>query len=181
MPELFLIFKKKAESGLENVVRWVAGPMVHVDIAPGRHGIMFTSYMFEQFSINKFTGYSPVSHSCLKLEITEDELNNVQKMLVGFVEKKIPYNYADVFQFMFTTNPEAVEDCESPENVQSLFCSQAMTIVLKHCLIENENLVAELKKLNSRLTTPNTLYNTLLPFAQVEDETLYSDDYLTSS
>jgi hypothetical protein len=181
MPEVFLIFKKKADTGLENVVKWVAGPMVHVDMAPGRHGIMFTSYMFEPFSINKFSGYSPKSHSCLKLTVNETELNNIQKMLVSFVEKKVPYNYTDVFQLMFTTDPGAVVDHEMPENVQSLFCSQAMTMVLKHCLIENENLVNELKKMNSRVTTPNILYDTLLPFAQVEDETLYSQEYLASA
>jgi hypothetical protein len=171
MPKIYLIFKKKPDTRLENLVRWIAGDMVHVDIAPGNHGVMFTCFMFEKFSINKCGGYSPDTHECLSMEVNDTELQNVQKSLISLVEKQIPYNYSDVFKLMFHTSLDA-SDYENLDNVDSLFCSQAVTLILRCGLTENENLLESLKLLNSRTTTPNILYQTLKPFC------VEANDYL---
>jgi hypothetical protein len=171
MPEIYLIFKKKPDTRLENFVQWIAGDMVHVDIAPGKHGVMFTCFMFEKFSINKCDGYSPLTHECLSLDVDESELKNIQSALIKLVEKQIPYNYSDVLQLMFHTDVQN-SDHESLDSADALFCSQAVTLVLKFNLTENKQLIQSLNLLNSRTTTSNILYNAIKPFCKEANDYL---------
>jgi len=172
MPNLFLVFKKSAENKLETIVRWCAGPMVHCDIVTGDSRIMFTSYMFENFSVNKVEGYSASTHACLSLQVSQEEHDDAQSMLLRLVERKVPYNYTDVFRLIMPLSAPT-PDVESEEKVEQLFCSQALTLVLKMSLRAEHPLHEAVGRLNSRTTTPTILFDVVKPFCE-EAETFFS-------
>jgi len=167
MPCLFVVFKKAVETQVESVVRWFAGPMIHVDIVPGDDRLAYTSYMFETFSVNPVQGYSTDTHVCLNLQVTQEEHDAVREMLARFVHKGIQYNYNDVFRCMLP-GPTAFDaaDVQHEHEVKTLYCSQAVLLVLRSCLDPSKDLVSKLATMNSRFTTPNMLYNALQAHAE---------------
>jgi hypothetical protein len=172
MPSIFIIFKKKPENNIENFVSWCAGPMVHCDIVPGDKRIMFTSYMFERFSMNQPNGYSQNTHECLSLHVSQEEHDEVQSMLLSFVERGIPYNYADVFKLIMPMGKDP-DDVVEDKDVKTLFCSQAIVLVLKMTLSQEHNAYETIQTLNSRVTTPSMLYDALKPFCD-EAQTFFT-------
>ena len=165
MPTIYVVFKKAVESHVESVVQWFAGPMIHVDIVPGNHALSFTSYMFETFSVNPRTTYSPDTHTCLAIDVTQAEHDDAHDMLTRFVQKELQYNYNDVLRSVLP-GPVISSDVKSEDEISSLYCSQAVTLVLRTCVTENKELGAALCALNSRFTTPNMLYEALRPHAE---------------
>ena len=168
MPSLFFVFKKSAQTNLENLVSWCAGPMVHVDIVLGDSKIMFTSYMFESFSMNRPQGYTASTHETLCLDVTQEEYDAAQSMLLRLVELKIPYNFADVFHLIVPSST-LVQDVALESDIDTLFCSQAVTLVLRMSLDPKRPLHAALSALNSRCTTPTMLHEGLALFCQPVD------------
>ena len=162
MPELLFVFKKSPQTNLETFVSWCAGPMVHVDVVVG--GFMFTSYMFERFSLNKLPLYHPSTHECLALQVTEQVHNAVQDILTRWVDKQIPYNYSDVFHLIVPSSADQVQDVESEEQIETLFCSQAATLAVR---LASSN--GFLQDLNSRTTTPTMLFEALKPHCEFRD------------
>lgn len=165
MPNIFFVFKKEPESKIENFVQWCAGPMVHVDVVMGDSQIMFTSFMFEKFSMNRAVGYHKNTHECLSLNVSQEVHDSAQEMLLRLVQKKIPYNYYDVFHLLVPSMMSKI-DVVQEEEIQSLFCSQAATLLLKMILVPEHELLQQVNQLNSRLTTPTMLYNTIKPYCE---------------
>jgi len=87
MPHVLLLFKKKCQTNIENIVRWCAGQMIHVDIVPVDKRVAYTSYMFESFSENPLVGYSPLTHVCLRLEVTKQEHDAADAILSAWVKR----------------------------------------------------------------------------------------------
>jgi hypothetical protein len=160
MPKLFLVFKKSAQTNMENFVSWCAGPMVHVDLVLGDSLVMFTSYMFERFSMNRALGYAADTHETLSLSVSRDEYEAVQHVLLEFARRSIPYNYLDVCHLILPS-VATVQDVQTAEEVDCLFCSQAVTLALRLSLDSQNPLRAPLWALNSRCTTPTMLYDVL--------------------
>jgi len=169
MPHVLLVFKKKSQTSLENLVSWCAGPMIHVDIVPGDHRVAYTSYMFENFSENTLQGYNALTHVCLRVEVTQKEHDAARDILAGWVKRSLPYNYSDVFRCIL---PGETGCCEPPDpaKVSSLFCSQAVTLALQHALDSENALNKTLQMLPCRFTTPNALYDAVLPHAMLAHE-----------
>jgi len=167
MPHVLLLFKKKCQTSIENIVRWCAGPMIHVDIVPSEKRVAYTSYMFESFSENPVVGYSPLTHVCLRLEVTQQEHDAADAILSAWVKRGIPYNYPDVFRCIL---PGECGPCEpvDHESVPSLFCSQAVTLALQHALGHESPFAKTVNALHCRFTTPNMLYDAALPFSAVD-------------
>jgi hypothetical protein len=168
MPELFLVFKKYPQTNVENFVSWCAGPMVHVDIVLGDSRVMFTSYMFERFSMNTAVGYTPDTHETLAVRVSPEEYSKVEHLLLDFVQRGIPYNYSDVFHLILPSLT-TVQDVESSADVDTLFCSQAVTLALRLGLDEQHPLRGPLRALNSRCTTPTMLYDAVKPHCKPSD------------
>ena len=168
MPHVLLVFKKECQTSIENIVRWCAGPMIHVDIVPSGKRLAYTSYMFENFSENPLTGYSPLTHVCLRLEVTQQEHDTADAILSGWVQRNIPYNYADIFRCIL---PGDCGPCEPLDHntVSSLFCSQAVTLALQHALDAETVLAKAMNALQCRFTTPNMLYDVALPYAVLDN------------
>ena len=175
MPSLFVVFKKAVESQVESMVRWFAGPMIHVDIVPGDERLAYTSYMFETFSVSPVQGYSTDTHECLNLPVTQEEHDAAKEMLLRFVQKNIKYNYNDVFRCMLP-GPTTFDgkDVEHEDDIKTLYCSQAVLLVLRSCLVNNKDLVDKLSAMNSRFTTPNMLYEVLSLHAEQAETFLVS-------
>lgn len=168
MPKLYFVFKKSAQTNMENFVSWCAGPMVHVDLVLGDSKIMFTSYMFERFSMNRAVGYSPDTHETLAMAVSDSEYEAVEQLLLKLVERSVPYNYSDVFHLILPSMT-TVQDIESDKDIDCLFCSQAVTLVLRMALDGQNPLHAALCALNSRCTTPTMLYDALKSHCQTAD------------
>lgn len=168
MPCLHVIFKHSIESSIEGLVQLCSGKMIHVDIVPNQERSMYTCYMFESFSENDLDDcYRDDTHTRLRIEVSELEYQSVVAMLKRLVEKKVPYNTSDIIWLFMGSG--SCKDIEKEESIESLFCSQAITLVLRMCLTENKQLIETLHSLNSRKTTPNILYNAIQPHAQVEE------------
>lgn len=168
MPTLYLVFKKSAQNNMESFVSWCAGPMVHVDLVLGDSRIMFTSYMFERFSMNLSVGYSPDTHQALALRVSQEEYSAVEHLVLEFFGRNIPYNYSDVFHLILPSMT-TVQDVDSPADIDSLFCSQAVTLALRMGLDCKHPLHAPLCALNSRCTTPTMLYDVLKSHCEAVD------------
>jgi len=168
MPHVLLVFKKACQTSIENLVRICAGPMIHVDIVPGDKSVAYTSYMFENFSENTLAGYSPLTHVCLRLEVTQQEHDTADAILSDWAKRGIPYNYPDIFRCILPGDCCACEPLD-PAGISSLFCSQAVTLALQHALDPESVLAKALHPLPCRFTTPNTLYDVALPHAVVDE------------
>jgi hypothetical protein len=169
MPLMCFVFKKKADTNIESLVQWWSGPMVHVEIVPFNLKIMFTSYMFETFSANKFSQYDPSKYDILALNLTEDEYDSMNKILVKFVEQKIPYNYSDILKLGTNTMFFDADDFENIEDIHTLFCSQAATFALKNALSKTNPAKVDIMQMNSRFTSPTALYETLKHYGEKHD------------
>ena len=167
MPCVLLVFKKACQTNIESLVQLCAGPMIHVDIIPVDVRVAYTSYMFESFSENTLIGYSPLTHVCLRLDVTQHEHDTTAAILADWVKRGIPYNYPDIFRCIL---PGDCGVCEllDPASVSSLFCSQAVTLVLQHALDLESILAKAMHALPCQFTTPNALYNVALPFAALD-------------
>lgn len=172
MPAICLAFKVVAETQIEKLVQWLSGKAVHVEIIPCNPNVMFTSFMFESFSFNKFTPYDRTKYEIFKISISDEEKEKITKMLLTFVEREIPYNYADLWKIGINFSLSDDEDYENESDIESLFCSQAVTYVLKHCLDKSNTITCHIQNLNSRFTTPALLYDILKPHV-LTDESLY--------
>lgn len=170
MPFVCFVFKTKAETNFEKVVQWFSGPVVHVEIIPLELKIMFTSYMFEHFSVNRFVPYDRTKYEVFKINLDLTEYERFNQLLVELVERKIPYNYMDLLKI--GTNVSLFDDDEdykSIDEVETLFCSQAATFILKQCMQDENLLKTKFQDLNSRFTTPLVLYNIIKTECQIED------------
>jgi hypothetical protein len=143
--------------------------MVHVEIIPENKDVMFTSYMFENFSMNKFNKYNPDHFKVLRVDLSYNEYDEMIKHLVDFVEKKIPYNYTDIIRLGTSMFLSDEDDYESVNDIKTIFCSQAATFILKSCLSETHPLTERIKFTNSRFTTPTELFHLMSPICQTVD------------
>lgn len=104
------------------------------------------------------------------LEITTEELEKLSHYLTGMVNK-VPYNWFDsrVLMPLFPATSssifvEDVDDLTPSHKLSRVFCSQMGCLSLRNCLDpcgNHKHLVKDLKALNSRLTSPHTLYMVL--------------------
>lgn len=131
----------------------------------------YTTYMFERFSKGPFAGlYTPATHSALYLHMNEEQCHLARDFLEHCVQKQVPYNYVDLMSCVMPGSSAVVSDTvAASEPPASLFCSQAAVLCLRYALAgerETSPLARCVYSLNSRITTPSTLYTSLYPLAQ---------------
>lgn len=157
MPSIYCVFKYSKESALENIVGFLTGRYVHVDVVLDR--ACYTSYMFETFSENPLPDYSPDTHVCLEIHATPQEFEAALQYVRDLVERKVCYNYKDMVHCVMPTK-DFLGDVQDP--LQSVYCSQAVFRCLKTSLVRNTTLVECFKGVNSRFITPNMLFELLV-------------------
>ena len=177
---MHLVFKRDSNGTVEQMVKLLSGEMIHVDIIPNEPALSaYTSYMFESFSKNKIENtYSPSTHTTLYIPLTEEENARAITFLTSCVDRNVPYNYSDIFRCVLPGN-SLLSDV-SPDNFSTLFCSQAVVLCLRTALEPDHLAFTVVKQLNSRITTPQTLYNMISPFCK-EVDSIYSQPQIIAT
>jgi len=167
MPQIFFAFKKYAESNLDTVVQWFAGPHTHVDIVVGNKAHMYTAFIGEPFSRNTLDRYTPETHDVLTMDVTESQHANAENTMKAWVLMKIPYNFDDVLRFAV---PYFQHDEDVQDPVTSLFCSQAVVLLIRKTMPIDDSQRQAVESLNSRTVTPTRLYEIMKENLKSSDE-----------
>jgi hypothetical protein len=174
---MHLAFEKSADSMLKKLVKVLAGPYVHVEMILthtefNHAGISppatllhtaYSAFMSETFARieQKDFWYGDDSHDFLFLPVSPEELYRIRTACEACVKSKIPYNATDMF---FSQIPLRNPTERDIYHCKSLFCSQAMVLVLRSCLDPDNELQGPLAMVNSRTVTPSHLHDILKPF-----------------
>jgi hypothetical protein len=170
---LHLAFEKSTDSALKVLVKWLAGPYVHVDMlvtqvefnhaTPTLTHMAYSAFMAETFSRTeqKDFVYGDDSHDFLSLSVTPDELYNIRAACEACVKSRIPYNTTDMVLSQLPLRNPTEGDVY---HTSTLFCSQAMVLVLRSCLDPDNELQGPLAMVNSRTVRPSHLHDILKPF-----------------
>jgi len=174
---LHLAFEKSADSMLKKLVKVLAGPYVHVEMVVTQaefnlSGITppatlkhtaYSAFMSETFARidQRDFWYDDESHDFLSLSVSPEELYRIQTACEACVKSKIPYNTTDMF---FSQIPLRNPTERDLYHNKTLFCSQAMVLVLRSCLDPDHELQGPLAMVNSRTITPSHLYDLLKPY-----------------
>jgi hypothetical protein len=162
---LYIAFEKEADSMIKKVVKTFAGPYVHTDmivsqIHPTNINTAYSSYMGEGFGrvFQREFCFSNNSHDFLFIDITPEELTRISEMCEACVQSKKPYNTKDM---VLSVVPMRKPREKTIFEAESLFCSQAMILILRSCLHQEHPLQTILWSTHSRTTTPSQLYTLL--------------------
>lgn len=156
--------------------RLFVGPQIHVDTlihAPGTQHklISYTAYMYEKFSATLMGAelIENEDHTSIAIPIDQDECERIQHYLMALVGNAT-YNYKDLALAMgllghgtFANTMCEDIDGTDPTKITSVYCSQAVVLLLRYCLNPESNaeLLHEINKLNSRHVTPHKLFETV--------------------
>ena len=157
-----IAFEKSSDSLLKKIVRAFAGPYVHTEIIvsqliPNPIHTSYSAYVGGVFSrtFQKDFAFSDQTHDYLNIDVSEDELYLISKTCEACANCRIPYNTSDmVLSILPMRNPSepTISTCTS------LFCSQAMVLILRSCLRKENPLFDHVSAVNSRTVTPTQLY-----------------------
>lgn len=159
---LYIAFEKEADSLIKRIVKTFAGPYVHTDIIvsqvhPTQVNTAYSSFMGEGFGrvFQRDFPFSNNTHDFLFVDVTSEELRKISELCEACVNSKKPYNTRDM---VLCTLPLRKPREKSIFEAESLFCSQAMILILRSCLDREHPLQTILSKVHSRTTTPSQLY-----------------------
>ena len=174
---LHLAFEKSSDTMLKALVKILAGPYVHVEMiitqAEFNHDgttppatllhTAYSAFMSETFARieQRDFWYGDDSHDFLSLSVSPEELYRIRLACEACVKSKIPYNTTDMFLSQLPLRNPTERDLYQSK---SLFCSQAMVLVLRSCLDPDHELQGPLAMINSRTISPSHLYQTLKPY-----------------
>ena len=160
-----IAFEKSTDSMLKKLVKILAGPYVHTEIiitqaSPTAVHTAYSAYLSNPFSrtFSKDFWFEDSCHDFLQIPVSADELQRICKTCEACVETKVPYNARDmVLSQIPLRNPKEHDLFHTP----TLFCSQAVILILRSCLDCEHTLHECLGSVNSRTITPSQLYELL--------------------
>jgi len=160
-----IAFEKSADSMLKKLVKILAGPYVHTEIIitqsqPTKVHTAYSAYMAHTFArtFQKDFWFEDQYHDFLHIPVSADELQRICKTCEACVETKIPYNTRDMVLSQVPLRNPTEHDLF---HCSTLFCSQAVILILRSCLDETHSLQPYLSTVNSRTITPSQLYELL--------------------
>lgn len=179
MKRVALMFRKPVFFS-DTILALRAGPLIHVEILPiddnnPENTLSYTSFVGSPFSMSISTKRTYENDTCVGLafDVSEHEHELLVSYLHDLCEKNIPYNYSDVALSVLPSGIKNsfVDDVasESPTDITSLFCSQAVVLALRNALDEKTALFQRLKDVNSRTVLPYALYHVIKPYARSID------------
>ena len=163
---LYIAFEKEADSVIKKLVKTFAGPYVHTDLIvsqlvhPVNISTAYSSFMGEGFGRvfqNDFW-FSCNTHDFLFIDVTPEELKRISDTCEACVASKKPYNTKDM---MLCLLPIRIPREKNIFEAESLFCSQAIILILRSCLNQEHPLQTIIHSIHSRKTTPSQLYTEL--------------------
>ena len=170
---IHLTFERTNDTWLKQVVIKLSGPYVHTELvvtsthdeAPFIRRKSYSAYIDYVFfgSDEKSFRFADETHDILQIKASAQEIEDIRLACETHVELKTPYNLKDM---ILSVLPGRNPNDKSIYKVKTLFCSQAMVLILRHCLEENHPVRKVLDPMNSRMTTPTQLYNLLKPVCE---------------
>jgi hypothetical protein len=162
---LHMAFEKDTDCLLKRVIRAFAGPYVHVDmivseISPTPIHTCYSAYMGEGFVrvFQRDFAFSEKTHDFLSVDVSAEELQKISETCEACATSRIKYNYRDVALCICPLRtPREIPLFDS----ESLFCSQAMILILRACLNPENSMQDILQNVHSRTTTPSQLHRAL--------------------
>lgn len=145
---------------------------IHVDIVMHRAGtpskmFAYSAYMNEPFSMNLMNPsmMRDPTFDNLSLDITVKEYDSCVRYLSKLVDRA-RYNRSDAM-FLLPIIPSKSSfsrvmvpdvDASKPELIKSVYCSQAVVLLIRECLKGRQHVQYAFDGINSRLTSPHDLY-----------------------
>jgi hypothetical protein len=162
---LHIAFEKDANSIMKRLVRAFAGPYVHTDIIvsqlePTQVHTAYTSFMGENFTrvFQKDFWFSVDTHDFIFIDVTPGELLKISQTCEACAQSRINYNTRDMVLCLV---PFRCPHEKTLFETKTLYCSQAVILILRSCLDPEHPLQCVLKEINSRTTTPSQLHSVL--------------------
>lgn len=161
-----LAFERTGSTYMKRLVRALSGPYVHTEIIVQQEGTA-TKRAYSAYTNSKFArtpqrdfAFSDATHDFLQVETSPDESRRVWNTCEVCAITKIPYNLSDmVLSVIPLRSPTETTIFES----NTLYCSQAMVLILRASLEPTHPLQAVLATINSRVASPTQLFEALKP------------------
>lgn len=173
---------KNSDTLLEHLASTFVGNPVHVDMLlhkPGSQSQRFTytAFMGESFSMSILQDeqVNDPHYTNLSMPVCNRSFAAMQAYLAQMVESAVPYNYKDLpvaagiggrgtFRDVMFSDVAAKT---GPKDIHSVFCSQAVVLLLRSCLWDaggdstQEVVLRRMQAMNSRTVTPKALFAAL--------------------
>ena len=170
---IHLVFEKSTDSTLKRIVKLLTGPHVHTEIVitatntekPFITRTAYSAYVDDVFSSTpeRNFGFSDSTHDFLQVAASVDEMERIKNTCESRVEVRTPYNLKDMVLSIVPFRQPVEKDIFA---VKTLFCSQAMVLILRSCLEPEHPVIHALKPYNSRTISPSQLYTALTPVCE---------------
>jgi hypothetical protein len=160
---VYIGFEKVAKTALKKVAMALAGPYVHTEIilSTSQSVKNYSAYLGKKFSCS-FLDSSKINddtYDFIYIPATSDEETCIRLTLDACVQSKVPYNTSDMLMTQVPfRNPVnyGLFDCGS------LYCAQAVVVILRACLVAPSEMSNAMNELNSRTITPSALFDVLI-------------------
>lgn len=168
-----LTFERTSDTMLKRVVSQLSGPYVHTEMVvtstheepPYIRRKSYSAYIDYVFfgSDERSFRFSDTTHDFLQINASPKEIFLIKQTCDAHVEVKTPYNLKDmVLSILPGRNPTEIPISDA----KTLFCSQAMVLILRSCLEKEHPVVKALEHTNSRTVSPTQLFQILKPVCQ---------------
>jgi hypothetical protein len=168
-----IVFEKAADNSIKRLIQALTGTHVHTELVvtttspdpPYITRTAYTAYVKENFSStpeHEFP-YSDDTHDFLQIYASNDEIDLIKNTCDTRVRVPTPYNYKDMILSIVPLRNPVEKDIF---NAKTLFCSQAVVLILRSCLDPTHPVVHSLKNFNSRTINPEQLFAALKPVCQ---------------
>ena len=163
-----LAFERTASTPIKYVVQTLSGPYVHTEIIVQAEGTAasakraYSAYMHSVFARTpeRDFGYSDATHDFLEVQTSADESRRVWNTCEVCALTKVPYNLHDM---VLSVVPLRAPAEKTIFDSRTLYCSQAMILILRSSLEKVHPLQDALAAINSRVASPTQLFHTLEP------------------
>ena len=170
---IHIVFEKNADTRIKQIVQALTGTHVHTEMVvtatspdpPFISRTAYSAYMYENFSSTPehLLAYADSTHDFLQVYASAEEIDKIKKTCESRVQVKTPYNLKDMVLSIIPLRNPTEKDIF---HVNTLFCSQAMVLILRSCLNPTHPVINSLKQFNSRTINPEQLYKALAPVCQ---------------
>jgi hypothetical protein len=157
-------------------IKLVVGPVQHVEVIiidgnkPTMGIVSFAAFVGGPLSMYLTPKYS-LMDACIEnivLPISQSVATKLGDYYLDMHKCEIPYNYYDSRFLMPFWSPYTSQETIDDTHHTRVFCSQMVVLGLRECMDVKDDgpLIEELKRLNSRLTSPHTLLRILRIFGR---------------
>ena len=168
-----LVFEKKTDTFLKRAVKQLTGPYVHTEIilttahdeVPHIRRRAYSAYIDYVFCCTneKAFQFADETHDFLQVTVSAEDVELIRQTCETHAQLETPYNLKDM---LLSIIPLRAPKEKTIFEAKSLFCSQAMVLILRGCLPPEHPVIKALKDVNSRTISPAHLFTVLSPVCE---------------